>query len=209
INRFGGSQLHIKASLYNTIVGNYLGTDYTGRIALTHRGYGILIDEKAQLNTIGGTTPEERNVIAGDQFFRPVRITGVLSAFNTVEGNYLGVDVTGTKRLATSAESVVQIDGGSGGNHIGGTTAGAGNVIGGGLRGVVISDGIGNTVQANFIGTDASGTLDFGSTTGTGVSISGDATLNRVGGTTPGSGNLIAHWGFGVSIGFVSASATK
>src|SRR5262249_14137980 len=135
INRFRGSQLHIKGGFFSTISGNFLGTDYTGRIALNVAAYGILIDQAAQKNIIGGTTPQARNVISGSgNGLAEVRITDFATIHNTVEGNYLGVDVTGTTVLRDTAGLQdyvgVVIDGEASSNHIGGTAAGTGNVIG-------------------------------------------------------------------------------
>ena len=80
------------------------------------------------------------------------------------------------------------------GNTIGGTAAGARNVISGnGSHGVRIdgSSATGNWVQGNYIGTNAAGTADLGNAY-SGVSI-GDAADNTVGGMATGAGNVIAY----------------
>jgi hypothetical protein len=59
----------------------------------------------------------------------------------------------------------------------------------------------GNTIQGNFIGTDATGTLNLGNA-GTGVRL-GNVTGNTVGGTGPAAGNTIAfNDGSGVFVSF-------
>ncbi|HYT90700.1 MAG TPA: hypothetical protein VEL76_18475 [Gemmataceae bacterium] len=96
---------------------------------------------------------------------------------------------------------------------IGGTVAGAGNVISGnGLHGVFLTDPgtTGNRVQGNEIGTDASGLVPVPNA-GAGVFVSNSASNNTIGaaaaatptsGPAPG-GNLIAdNDGKGVVIGF-------
>src|SRR5439155_6067538 len=78
ISIFGGNSL---------IESNYLGTDVAGgSIAGTNSGSGagVLISGSTN-NTIGGTTPAARNVIAG--FASGIRIG---TAPNNVQGNYIG-----------------------------------------------------------------------------------------------------------------------
>jgi hypothetical protein len=107
---------------------------------------------------------------------------------NVIQGNYIGTDVTGTIALGNGMGVGIT----SSNNMIGGTAAGAGNVISGNLGdGVFIADGSsGNWVQGNSIGTDASGTVNLGNANN-GVRLL-DAFGNTVGGTTDGAGNRIA-----------------
>ena len=75
-----------------------------------------------------------------------------------------------------------------------GDTPGERNVISGndgdGVR-IYNSDATGNVISRNYIGVDASGTLDLGNSA-TGVSISRSAHANAVGGDTPGERNVIS-----------------
>jgi hypothetical protein len=57
-------------------------------------------------------------------------------------------------------------------------------------NGIVLLTNGGNTIQGNFVGTDASGSADMGNG-GDGVLIL-DSPGNLIGGTTPGSGNVIS-----------------
>jgi len=113
------------------------------------------------------------------------------SGGNTIEGNYIGTDVTGTADLGNSRDGVYIESAPT--NTIGGTTAGAGNVISGnGWDGVRIygSTVAGNLVQGNYIGTDVNGTADLGNGGG-GVYIE-DAPNNTIGGTAASAGNVIS-----------------
>ena len=114
------------------------------------------------------------------------------SGGNVIEGNFIGTDVTGSADLGNAAGGVPVF--GASGNTIGGTTAGAGNVISGNEDyGVGIFDSsTGNLVQGNFIGTDVTGTVDLGNS-GSGVAIfySG-ASNNTIGGTTAEARNVIS-----------------
>ena len=83
------------------------------------------------------------------------------------------------------------------GNTIGGTTAGARNVISGNNQSGVRIDGngaTGNLVQGNFIGTDVTGMISLGNTR-VGVVVTGGASNTSIGGTAAGSGNLISSNG--------------
>ena len=72
--------------------------------ALGNGDAGVLIDNGADENTIGGTTAGARNVISGNVNYG-VNIQGVPSGYvnnyaaqtekNVVEGNYIGTDVDG------------------------------------------------------------------------------------------------------------------
>ena len=77
-----------------------------------------------------------------------------------VEGDYIGTDVTGTKALANGQDGV-QIVGGATFNTVGGTTAGARDIISGNaILGVfILATGTEhNVVEGDYIGTNAAGT---------------------------------------------------
>ena len=96
----------------NLVEGNFVGTDSTGKTSTDNtldtdplpmgNGTGILISAGALNTTIGGTTPATRNVISGN-FSTGVEIDGSGSFVRVkgtlVEGNFLGTDSTGTRRL--------------------------------------------------------------------------------------------------------------
>jgi titin len=89
---------------------------------------GIAVTGGASGTTIGGTTASARNIISGNladgiEFFADSGLA------NVVEGNFIGTDITGTVALGNI--NGVQVDNGSVGATIGGTAAGAGNLISG------------------------------------------------------------------------------
>ena len=113
-------------------------------------------------NVIGGTVAGARNVISGNYY--GVYLAGPGSGGNLVEGNYIGVTPDGTRAVGSAFAGVI-IFGGATNNIIGGTAAGAGNVISGFWGyGVYISDAgtSGNLVQGNIIGADPTGTNALG-----------------------------------------------
>ena len=199
INRFGSDAIHIEAgSDGNTIVGNYLGTDVTGTIGLGNGADGVKI--QGSNNTIGGIDAADRNIISGNT--DGIQIDGASATDNVVIGNYIGTDVTGTVAIANSDEGV-SIEQGAANNFIGGTAAGAGNIISGnGDIGIKIRDlgSDANVIQGNLIGTDVTGNVALANTTH-GIRISTDAAGNIVGGTDPSARNVVsANLGEGISI---------
>jgi hypothetical protein len=138
-------------------------------------------------NTIGGTTSAARNVMAS-VFLAVLLPQGADN--NKVQGNLIGGGRVGI---------AYQINGPGGtANTIGGTVAGARNVIAKGSE-VVIS-GNGNLVQGNYIGTDESGNAANNPNGGAGDGVRFDFVFgNTVGGTTAAARNVIsANGGAGV-----------
>jgi hypothetical protein len=148
---------------------------------------GVLIHAGAQDNTIGGTTAGERNVISGND--RGVMISDNLTSGNTVKGNYIGTDATGTGALGNTIGVFVVSTGQT--NTIGGATAGERNVISGNGDGVVVNLSHGTVVKGNYIGTDAAGTSALGNTS-SGVLIEHYADSNTIGGSSAGDRNVIS-----------------
>ena len=124
--------LGISSATNNVVVGNLIGINASGTVALGNGWFGVAIYGPATGNIIGGTIAAARNVISGNAL-GGVHITLAGATGNTVEGNYIGTDITGTLALP-NADGVV-IDTGASGNTIGGTTTlpgtGAGNLISG------------------------------------------------------------------------------
>jgi hypothetical protein len=185
----------------NTVSGNYIGTDVGGTTKLGNNYDGVIISSSAQNNTVGGSTPGERNVISGNGHYG-VNISGSGTKGNTISGNYIGTNASGTSNLGNTYDGVV-IYSGAQNNTIGGSTPNKRNVISGnGWSGVGISGSTtkGNTISGNYIGTDANGTVELGNTHN-GVLISSGANNNIIGGSTPSGRNVISGNGWsGVGI---------
>ena len=127
------------ASVSGAVVeGDFIGTDRTGTVALGNSEEGVEIDSGAVDNTIGGLTAAVSNVIAGNgtgstsQSPDPnLAILGSGTSGNLVEGNFIGTNSAGTTGLNPAESFGVGIGGGASDNSVGGTAAGAGNVISG------------------------------------------------------------------------------
>jgi streptogramin lyase len=181
----------------NLLEGNYIGTDKTGTVALPNLNGGVLVFQQSTNNTIGGTTAGAGNVISGNSLFS-IAISDSTATGNVVAGNLIGTDKTGTVALGNGGG--VQILNGATNNTIGGTTAGAGNVISGSAgEGVDVTGSSNNLIAGNYIGTDITGTVVLGNTF-YGLLLYQGAANNTVGGTTAGSANVISGNSDGIII---------
>ncbi len=182
----------------NRIEGNLIGPDITGNTALGNTSFGVLIFAQAANNTVGGTDPAAANVISGNGG-EGLRISGSSTTANVVQGNFIGTNASGMAALGNNAGGITIINGATN-NLIGGTVAGARNIISGNGSGGFSAIGVnvqsagtaGNLIQGNYIGPDATGTGALGNGSFGLVFLVGTAN-NTVGGTSPGASNIIAH----------------
>ena len=172
------------------VQGNYVGLSADGTTALNN-AVGIEVHH-ADNTLIGGPTAAARNVIvvAG----RGINLVGdASSGLNyKVQGNFIGLDPTGNTAVfpVRANGGGIEINGASG-SLIGGPMGEAGNVIANHTTGIAIA-GANNTIQRNFIGTDATGTLARPNSVGISVGGSLAVTGNVIGGALGTEGNLIS-----------------
>lgn len=187
ISNFSGSGIHISSN-NNVITGNYIGTDREGEADQGNTQHGILLSN-ANGNTIGGSSPADRNVISGND---DSGITMRSSDFNAISGNYIGVNAAGDEALRNSGEGI-NISQGSSENIIGGDRfLGAGNVISGNqTSGIFIDDASQTQVMGNFIGVDFTGSMAI-SNGSDGISVDGANTLLIGQNINQGTGNVIS-----------------
>ena len=152
----------------NLVEGNAVGTDVTGRRALPNGFAGVAIFNQAAANIIGGTTAGTTNLISGNGTYG-VFISDTNTTGNLVEGNLIGTDITGTNALgngtANSSGANVELQQGAVGNFIGGTAAGAGNVIAfSSVKGVLLYDPAttNNAIRGNSIFGNTNLGIDLG-----------------------------------------------
>jgi CSLREA domain-containing protein len=179
-----------------TLTNNYIGTNSAGTAALPNDFCGVWITDGAHHNMVGGFAAGERNVISGNGW------SGVCldsdATQNTVEGNRIGVNASGTAAIPNTLAGVAVF---SNNNYIGTSAAGVVQIISGNTReGVYVQSSSGNFVgQTNEIGvaSDLSTPLGNGLQ---GVMLNG-ASNTRVYATT------IAYNG-GAGVAVTGASAT-
>ncbi len=182
-------EIYGSAATGNVVEGNVIGLDITGQAKLSNGG-GVRIDG-APSNTIGGNAAAARNVVSASG--SGVYIVGAASEKNRVQGNFIGVDVTGTRTDPDDDPANGNGLGNQYGVYI--TEAPANqivnNVISGNSAyglGIFGAGASGNVVQGNLVGTDVTGTVALGNSSG--MTVQAPQTL--IGGTLPGTGNVIA-----------------
>ena len=186
INRFGGNGIQIQSGS-NLVAGCFIGTSPAGTARLPNAASGVAIFS-ARNNRVGGTSAADRNILSGN--LMGLYIAGLSATGNVAQGNFIGTDVTGTLNLGNANNGVLIS---APGNIIGGTAAGARNLISGnGQSGVYINDAFAsnNWVCGNYIGTKLNGAAALSNTVD-GVTIF-RAARNLIGGSIPGAGNLIS-----------------
>src|SRR3712207_3917388 len=112
INRYGASAVVVLGS-NNKVEGNFIGTDPTGTQALGNRIAGVTVLPRTSppsppgggtSNTIGGTSPDKRNLISGNLQQGVQLLSGAQD--NLVQGNLIGTDKSGTTPLGNGSAGV-------------------------------------------------------------------------------------------------------
>ena len=184
----------------NQVKGNYIGLNAFGISPPVPNGDGILIEQGAQSNTVGGVTTSgscdnDCNVISGNT--TGVRVDGNGTDNNVVKGNFIGLNPGGDTPIGNFYGVRIAFNGQ--GNTIGGSTAAERNVISGNQFGIYIQLSHSNVVKGNFIGLNPAGDTRLANSVG--VRIDADAQGNTIGGSTTGERNVISgNSGGGVQI---------
>jgi CSLREA domain-containing protein len=203
IQRFDGQGIHLSGGDH-LIAGNFIGTNAAGTVA---RGNVIGIQVTGIQNVIGGTTPAARNLVSGNTAYG-VDIRGSETTGTLVQGNYIGTDKVGAARLGNGSNGIVSVDAAA--NTIGGTSAGARNVISGNEENGIHFYGAvtGQVVAGNYVGTNAAGTAALGNDY-YGIAIE-DAINPIIGGNVAGAGNLVSGNAFdGVELVHVDGATVQ
>jgi hypothetical protein len=169
---FGGTGiglLNVAGNTNNVISGNFIGTDAAGTAAVPNQADGVATSFNSTNNTIGGTTPADRNLISGN-FSSGVQLG---SSNNQVHNNLIGTDKTGTKALG-NGEGVGVF---KSGNTLGGAspnTIAFNKSSGVNIDAVIGTSSAGNKVLSNSIFSNGELGIDLGRD-GVSANDSGDA----------------------------------
>ena len=148
-NDRAGIQILSPASTGNAIQSNLIGVTATGQGFLGNGWAGVMI-VNAPDNTIGGSGPDEGNVISGNQA-EGISIFEPAATGNMIEGNLIGLASDGSTALGNFLQGVA-IWGSATQNFVGGLAAGQGNTIAeNGAGGIRIESGDRNAILSNLI----------------------------------------------------------
>lgn len=143
----GGHGIAVNGNSPGTVIAaNLIGVNAAGSAALPNGGAGISVNTPNV--QIGGTLPANQNVISGNT------LSGVVldKAGAILRRNLIGVSANAGAQIANGSYGVYVR---SSNNQIG--AAGHANVIAGnGQDGIFVESGEANSIQGNFIGTNAS-----------------------------------------------------
>jgi hypothetical protein len=133
----------------NRIEANFIGTDVGGTSSEGNACSGIVLSALgtgpgSSNNVVGGSSPQARNLVSGNGCGGIEIGPG---ENNTVHGNYVGTDITGTMALPNTTDGV-RVFNASRGHAIGGTGSGEANlIVFNGQDGVEIDGGFGGAVR--------------------------------------------------------------
>jgi titin len=176
----GGTNLDIKGDGTfggNQLMGNRIGTDISGTIALGSTDFGVFIDQSPN-NTVGGAQPATGNLISGHTADGLV-LYQAASTGNMVQGNFIGTDITGKTAVPNKGFGVGVTF--APGNTVTSNLV-SGNSFGGVGIGNVIKGEFGDSstlLKGNFIGVDATLAAPLANT-GDGVFVENDSINNQI-----------------------------
>ena len=166
----------------NLVIGNFVGTDLSGSLDLGNNGHGIGIEVGSFNNRIEG------NLSSGNVLYGLLVDAGW---YNTLVGNWVGVDATGTQAIPNDSSGIFVGFGRASYNRIGGTHPGEGNLVSGNPSGIQAGGGGAdpNLVLGNWVGVDSSGIHPLGNAF-EGILLSPGGRV-IVGGASPAERNVI------------------
>ncbi len=163
----------------NEISHNLVGLSADGVADLGNGSHGVVVNNGAVGNRIG-----PGNLISGNSIFG-IKISGTGTSTNTVHGNLIGTDATGSVAVPNEAPGVMIT------NDASSNIIGPGNVISGNnSEGLVLENGAhDNSIIGNKCGTDITGSFSI-QNYWSGILIQFGGHNNIIGGLGEGDGNL-------------------
>jgi hypothetical protein len=177
----------------NRVLGNFIGTDWTGQKRLANVYDGVYIAGPTAYHQIGNGEPGGGNVISANGNYG-IYIRN--ASTNEVLGNYIGTNASGMTALNNTSHGVY-VEGND--NLIGDGSVGGRNVISGNAgSGVAINafvwEAKRNQVLGNYIGLASDGNTALGNSIA-GVYLNNDTQYNSIGSTSAANPNVISSNG--------------
>ncbi|MDQ5963122.1 MAG: hypothetical protein QG629_204, partial [Patescibacteria group bacterium] len=184
---------HTTAGVYFThqaslaIRGNKIGTNLAGSAAIAN-GYGIQDGRYSTGTIVGGSTTNDRNIIAGNTGYGFVTsASGLATDTVQIAGNYFGLGADGTTAIPNQMYNVFTQSYDNA--IIGGSNPGEGNVVvASASAGIAVNGGTGVQIKGNYVGITPANTL-IPNASGVSINNTSDA---LVGGVGPNDRNIIS-----------------
>ncbi|PID59320.1 MAG: hypothetical protein CSB44_13020 [Gammaproteobacteria bacterium] len=178
------------------ITGNFIGTDHSGTAAIGNIRHGVVLYNGATNTIIGSNMTGERNVIAGNGGNGiSINNEGVATSNHTIiEGNFIGIDVTGRAALGNGHNGI-----GVGNGALNTSIRGGNAIAANGANGVQVGglDTQDTEIQSNYIGIAIDGVTALPNVL-SGIKVQQVAVNTYIGGEL---GNLISgNLGHGIEI---------
>ena len=100
-----GIKIGFGGTIDTIVIGNYIGTDLTGKVALGNKDGIFLYGGECQHTIIGGASDNEKNLIGGNKG-DGIRVEGTGNDYNYIFGNYIGTDRSGTQESANLGSGI-------------------------------------------------------------------------------------------------------
>jgi parallel beta-helix repeat protein len=183
-----GAGVFVEKATGTLITGDFIGTNGDGTAAIENGAGGIIVGTGAVNTTIGGTASGAGNLISGNDPGNGVLVEGNAGG-TLIQGNSIGIDAAGTHPQANLHGLVIQDTAAD--TTVGGTTAGAGNLISfNTLSGINLTGAAtGILIQGNTIGLDKNGAT--APNLKDGINVQGGSGTT-IGGTAAGADNVIS-----------------
>lgn len=135
-------------SRFNTIAGNFIGTNATGTVARGNEKGIVTVEDS---NTIGGISAADRNIISGN-LTTGISLEGNWDSEIHIFGNHIGVGADGVTAIGNGEHGIL-LTGNANNSLIGGIAAGEANIIAfNGMDGVsLVGANNGNLIRGNLI----------------------------------------------------------
>ena len=188
-NRAIGITIFGEGSVFNQVLGNYVGVNALGNQAISNSLQGVLISGAAY-NNVGSDIPGSGNVISGNGDFG-LAVTGPLSVSNVISGNLVGTDANGVYAIANRRAGAFISEASF--TKIGGTNDQERNVFSGNREDGLVLIGnncVSNSVFGNYIGLNAAGSAAV-TNQWSGIRVD-RSSYNQIGGASAGQGNIIS-----------------
>ncbi|MCO6499846.1 MAG: gliding motility-associated C-terminal domain-containing protein [Vicingus serpentipes] len=178
----------------NVIQGNHIGVDITGNLDFGNGSHGITNNGTTVGMTIGGNGVGEGNVISGNGG-HGITSGSATTPTITIKGNIIGLNKSGIAAIPNDMSGIRGNGGTTATITIGGNSTSDRNIISSnGAHGIDLqfATNTSYSINNNYIGTDISGTLNFGNIQN---GIYTNAAGVQIGSTTAGRSNIIAYNG--------------